>query len=414
MPMMLEPRLNLWNMHHQPQPQGQEPYHGHPKHQATKCWHTLHPSASKHTPLCPTCTKSEANAQMNAALMGLVAEGGLIPAEGMRDRRWQRAKLRYEIVQKRQAKVRSRDQLREEQQQTWDEAHQRFYSTHLHATVTFQNPAECTVCAMMVASFPTKYLRVQPAKGIAWWERPGGLVVDHILVPSTPERRVAGRLKVLRTRSPSILREIIQDSRRDLAETEAYRRAWEVRYCTESVVRRKHGLGQEYQFEQDFWDSPISASLTHQYQQNAREERRMAARRARGNAPPQRPPRSALSHSERSDEVDMDEQELEQMWRMEELEMLERQASKVREEVGYLYFVGEIDGLLEWEEDFLKSDRQLIYRKLTSDAEPESDMEDFEDYKDSEDSESEIEDSVEAECGDEEQEDSGEAMDIDD
>ncbi|KAF1918408.1 hypothetical protein BDU57DRAFT_515157 [Ampelomyces quisqualis] len=405
MTMMLEPRLDVLNVHHQPQPhrqpQGQEHYYGHPKHQATKCWHTLHPSASKHTPLCPTCTQSQANAKMNAALKGLVAEGGLVPAGGMRDRRWQRAKLHYEIVQERQAKTRSRDQLREERQQTWDEAHQRFYSTHLQTTATFQDPAECPVCAMMVASFPTTFPRMQVAKGTGWWERPGGLVADHVLVVSTPVRRVRAQKKVLRARRSSVLRMMVQDSRKDLAETEVYRQAWEARYRTESVVRRKHGLGQEYQFEQDFWDAPISASLTHQYHQTAREEKRMAARRARGNAPPPKPPRSSLSRSERSDEIEMDEQELDMMWRLEELKSLERQATKVGEEVGYLYFVGEIDGLSEWKEDFLRSDRQLIYRKLTSDAGSESDIEDYKD------SESDDEDSA-----DEEQEDSGNEMDV--
>jgi hypothetical protein len=91
------------------------------------------------------------------------------------------------------------------------------------------------------------------------------------------------------------------------------------------------------------------------------------------------------------------------MWRMEELETLERQAMKVREEVGYLYFVGEVDGLWEWEQDFLKSDRQLIYRKLLTDAEPESDIEAC---KDSEKSESEAEDVKEADSQEEDCEDS--------
>jgi hypothetical protein len=108
------------------------------------------------------------------------------------------------------------------------------------------------------------------------------------------------------------------------------------------------------------------------------------------------------------------------MWRMEELETLERQAMKVREEVGYLYFVGEVDGLWEWEQDFLKSDRQLIYRKLLTDAEPESNLEVC---KDSEKSESEAEDVKEADSedseseeensGEEEQEESSDEMEID-
>lgn len=341
---------------------------------------------------------------MNAALKGLVAEGGLVPAEDMRDRRWQQAKLRYEVVQKRQAKVRSRDQLREERQQTWDEAHQRFYSTHFQTTTTYQNPAECPICATIVASFPTKFPRTQEAKDVAWWERPSGLVADHLLVPSTPVRRVDTKKKVFQAQPPSVLRNMVQESRRDMIMTEAYRQTWERRYRTESAIRRKHGLGPECPFPDGFWDVPIGASLARQYYQIRREEERTAERRARGNAPRQRPPRSSLSLSEHSDEVEVDEEELKHTWRMEDLVTLERQVMKVREEVGYLYFVGEVDGFWEWEQDFLKSDRRLIYRKLLTDAEPESVIEAC---KSSEESESEAEDVKEADSDEEGSKDSG-------
>jgi hypothetical protein len=92
----------------------------------------------------------------------------------------------------------------------------------------------------------------------------------------------------------------------------------------------------------------------------------MAARRARGNVPRPRPPHSALSYSECSDEIKLDESELEHMCKAEKMESLERKARRIGEEVGYLYFVGDgFDGLYEWREDFLRSDRQLIYRNAS-------------------------------------------------
>jgi hypothetical protein len=70
------------------------------------------------------------------------------------------------------------------------------------------------------------------------------------------------------------------------------------------------------------------------------------------------------------------------MFKAEKMERLERKARRIREEVGYLYFVGDgFDGLFEWREDFLRSDRQLIYRKVSlgsesGKGESESDSED--------------------------------------
>jgi hypothetical protein len=312
---------------------------------------------------------------MNAALKGLIAEGGPTPSVHMRDRRWQRAKLRYDIVKQRQAKSRSRDQLREEREQAWDEAHQRFESQHLQATGTFQSPVDCPVCASMTAIYPTSIFKMQAARDTTWWERPGGLVTDHILVPRTPLRPVRPvRRHAGKAKSPSILRGMTQNFRRVMTASEAHKQIWEFRYRTETAIRRKHGLGEGYHFEADFWDSPISAHLSLQYHQQVKDNERMIARRARGNTPRPKPPRSCLSYSERSDELDVDDNRLEYIWKMEELEVLERKARKIGEEVGYLYFVGEVDGLLEWREDYLRSDRQLVYRKEAPEPESEGAM----------------------------------------
>ncbi|EAT82007.2 hypothetical protein SNOG_10613 [Parastagonospora nodorum SN15] len=67
---------------------------------------------------------------------------------------------------------------------------------------------------------------------------------------------------------------------------------------------------------------------------------------------------------------DVDEGHLEHIWKMEEQKIQDRQARKVGEEIGYLYFVG-VDGLLKWKDDYLRSDRGLVYRKKNT--EPESD-----------------------------------------
>jgi hypothetical protein len=116
-------------------------------------------------------------------------------------------------------------------------------------------------------------------------------------------------------------------------------------------------------FENGFWDSPISGLLSRQNYRNQYEKQLRQARSARGNRPRPRPPRSSLVYSKHSEEDDTDQETLQAMRRKEELEELEREASKVRGEVGYLYFVGEVDGLMEWNAEFLKSDRELVYRK---------------------------------------------------
>jgi hypothetical protein len=94
----------------------------------------------------------------------------------------------------------------------------------------------------------------------------------------------------------------------------------------------------------------------------------------------------------------MDEETLEEMREREKKEYLERERRKVGGEVGYLYFVGAVDGLMEWREEFLISDRQLVYRKqvqtvLSDSEQPETGE------SEAEDSEAEDED-LEQEEGD--------------
>jgi hypothetical protein len=333
---------------------------------------------------------------MNLALQGLIVEGGLTPVEHMRDRRWQRAKMRYEIMKQQQAKVRNRNQLREEREQAWEEAHQRSDLWRSRATMTFTEPAQCPVCAAIMARYLVEFPVLQGAREVAWWERPGGLVAHHILVRRTPLRPVWQARQSLHTSKGSpVLRTMIREFRKAMAISDAHKRVWEARYRTECAVRRKYSLGEKHHFQPNFWDEPISASLSRQYYKQTKDNERMAERQARGNTPRPKPPRSSLSYSERSDDIETDKTLLEEMWKTEELESRERQARKIGEEVGYLFFIGEVDGLNEWREDYLRSDRQLVYRKAVSEpkfenAEHVSDTEEDTDSEEDEESSEEM------------------------
>ncbi|KAF2028801.1 hypothetical protein EK21DRAFT_101548 [Setomelanomma holmii] len=348
---MLEQPVDTSTMQNEGGPRNQGTFYGHPNRYATKCAHHLHPSTPQHTPLCPACISSRAKSSMNLALKGLVAEGGLVPPDYFRDRRWNQAKLRNTA------------QLREEREQTWEESHQRYYSQRVQTGAPFQHPAECPVCASSIARFPTKVSEVAITKDIAWWERASTTADDYIAKPRQPYNAVRpARLDRNSLEGSSVLRPMIRQFRNVKAASEAQRKARETKYRTESAVRRKHSLDGGYHFDADFWDAPISAHLSRQAYQCALENQRMAERRARGNVPRPRPPRSSLSYSEHTDDLDIDKRILEDMSSKEEMEMLEREARKIGEEVGYLYFVGEIDGLHDWREDFLRSDRQLVFR----------------------------------------------------
>ncbi|KAF1849438.1 uncharacterized protein K460DRAFT_90967 [Cucurbitaria berberidis CBS 394.84] len=346
---------------------GHQTYYGHPTREATKCGHDIHPSASTHTPWCPGCIASLTKAKLDAAQNKLITEGGLSPAEHMRDRRWNQARLKHEIAKQRLEKARKEGQLRWEREQAWDEAHQPSDSQRAETATGLKSSTECPVCASMVASYPTKVPEMEVAKDVPWWEQPCGHAVEDIVVPITLPRLHHNHQPWQHTRRPEssqALRKIIQNLRVSMHSADNYRRTWDNRYKTESAVRRKHSLGQDIHFEPDFWDSPICGLTSRRDFQHVLENQRMAARRARGNIPRPKLPRSSLSHTELSEQLHVDEDWIEAMREKEELEELEREARKVGEEVGYLYFVGTIDGMEEWKEDYLQSDRQLVVRTL--------------------------------------------------
>lgn len=337
--------------------------YGHQRRKATKCGHDIHPSASKHTPWCPACIASLTRVKLSVAQQKVVAEGGLTPTGSLRDRRWNQARLKYEIAKKGLEKARKEDQLRWEREQAWDEAHQRHDSQYAQAAAGFPKSEDCPICASMVVPVPTNTPKMEVDKAVAWWEQPGVLTMEPIVVPRTPTRlRHQPRQHAQRPESSQALRKFIQNLRASMRAADAYRRAWETRSKIESAVRRKHSLGEHLHIEPGFWDAPISSLISVRNFQQIQNNQRMAARRARGNKPRPKPPRSSLSHSRLSEELQVDEDWVRIMKEKEELEQLEREARKVGEEVGYLYFVGVPDGMELWKEDYLRSDRQLVTR----------------------------------------------------
>jgi hypothetical protein len=258
----------------------------------------------------------------------------------------------------------------------------------------------------MTAYYSTKVPNTQTAKDVAWWEQLGGLVADHIEVLRTPLQPVKPiRPPKKYSKVPSKIRPTIQTFRTAMAASDTYRQVWEARNKTESAVRRKHGLSEQDQFDPEFWDSPISAHLSLQNLQHTKANERMIARRARGGTPLSTLPRSSLSYSKHIDEVEVDESLQQRMSCIEESDRMQRAAEKIGKEVGYLYFVGEV-GLVDWTEEFQKSDRHLVYRHAPESEEQQQEEADPMSEESGEDKENDDDDEDEAEY-------SFEEMDID-
>ncbi|KAF1835534.1 hypothetical protein BDW02DRAFT_567856, partial [Decorospora gaudefroyi] len=333
--------------------------YGHQIRVASKCGHEIHPSASEHTPWCPACTASLGRAKLDVANKKLVAEGGLHPPEHKRNRRWNLARKGYDNAKQRVERARKMDQLRWEREQAWDDTHQLYNSPPSQAAVLSQYPSLCPACDSMMASYPTSMPEVPVAGYLAWWEQPGALATKHILVPSTPPRpRNQKRKRAQSTEGDLGLRELVQGLRKDMRKMDAHREAWERRWQAEAAVRRKHGLGADFEFQSEFWDAPMPAVVSRRQHQHNKAEARMAERRARGNRGRPKPPRSSLSYSETSEEVQVDQswwetqaQKKAREAREQEAQAVEQEIQRVAEEVGYLYFVGVEEGMERWKED---------------------------------------------------------------
>ncbi|KAF2851693.1 hypothetical protein T440DRAFT_554137 [Plenodomus tracheiphilus IPT5] len=349
---------------------GFQTYYGHQKVFATRCWHEVHPASSKHTPWCSTCAAARARTRLDAAQRNLVAEGGLAPAEYLRDRRWNTARIKHDIAKQRLERDRKRDQLRWEREQAWDEAHQQYDSLHPQAAADLTERAECPLCAQSMEGQVTHIPEVQIARDMTWWELPGGLVVEHGLMPETPPpSRNRRRKPECRHEGSKALHQLIQRLRAAMYAADVHRQAWNARRRNECAVRRKHGLGEDFQIYPEFWDSPISGYISLRNHQQIIENQRVAERKARGNTTRLRPPRSSLSYSETSEGWEVDQDLIETLSQEEERARISKAARKVAEEVGYLYFVGAIDGIEEWRDDFMRSDRNLIVRTQVPNSE---------------------------------------------
>jgi hypothetical protein len=322
----------------------------HVKRVATKCGHEMHFSASPHTPYCPSCVYSAARAKKDAALDCLVRNGGYNRSRDMS----------YKVAIRHLEQVRQRGRLQWKREQAWDEAHSKAHVGCRNESGSCVCHTDCLICVAMMGRPGGQHQVV--IKDMAWWERPGGLAVNA--APQTPPRSREQKQTCTRQaqhKGSPTMRGFIQEHRAAHAAETAKQEQLERRYKTEEAVRRKHQLCEDTYINADFWNSPISGLMTRQNHVLMRECQRMSERRARGNTPRPRPPRSSLSLCESAGEPGNAE-----VMRAEEeareRERWERKARKVGAEVGYLYFSGTTDGLEEWRDEYLRSNHNLIWR----------------------------------------------------
>ncbi|KAL6711408.1 hypothetical protein ACN47E_004342 [Coniothyrium glycines] len=348
----------------------------HPKLIATHCGHNIHPSSSVHTPHCPNCVLGKAKASFEAVQEDFLDKGGPNTMAHVRDRPWNLARMKYETAKKRLDAARRTDQLRWEREEAWDDSH-RFDSLGVQATAESSEDRDCLACASMM--YPTDAPQAHADRRTAWWEQSSYLAVktsslgymkyrqdrshkpSHHFPVQPVESRYSGRVQALVHKIRAALRAF--DARRD---------AWDIRARTENAIRRKHSLGPDFGFDAEFFSSPIPGLLSLRNHQNVRESQRMAERRARGNGLRPKPPRSSLSYSQSSEDIVMDRVCFETFAKKVEEEELERETRRVAREVGYLYFVGDVDGLTEWREEYSASNQHLVIRTLVCDSDTAS------------------------------------------
>lgn len=339
------------------QPPDIHTHYGHRERQATRCGHWMHPSAPYRTPLCPSCITYRVNGTRDAALGALMVAGGPEPPEDERNQQWRIAKMRYDVSVQRQSRNRVLNQLREEREQAWEDTHQQFSSQWSQEIILPHDFVECPACASMTGN-PERTVRIQLPRDITWWEQTDQRVIDPTLAANAPRRSGRGHQRPQEARGSPFIRELIQDSRLNMVGGYS-----ETRLRDEWVLRRKFNIDSSFDFAPDFWDRRFPESEFRRIYREAKQKESYAAYRARGCRPRPIPPRSSLSQCELSESIEIDQNELEQMKRMEQAEALGRKAWKVGEQVGYLYFVGDhFDGLFDWRDDFLRSNRQMIYR----------------------------------------------------
>lgn len=362
----------------------------HPRVFATMCGHEIHPSSPMRTPKCPNCILLLARSRLNQTQTRFIDEGGLTLPTQSRGRRWNLARIQYDIATKRLQAIRRSAQLRWEREQLWEDAHQYGGSLHEQTVARFVHTKGCFVCASLIAQCPMEMCPNERREDSTWWERSNGDLTGRMTE--------AGRCRILKrtvhnpiqesrshTRNYSeALHMVLRKARGSTRALSARSNTEIIRSKAERVVRRKYSLAADFTFDPDFFTEPISGLLCLRTYQHVQENQRMAECRARGFSSRPKPPRSSLSQSQSSEDLVVDEAWLESMAQKEELEELEREARKVGTEVGYLYFIGAGDNVEQWEDDFWRSDRQLVVRKpveglLTSCSVDDFDEMDFDD-----------------------------------
>jgi hypothetical protein len=150
-----------------------------------------------------------------------------------------------------------------------------------------------------------------------------------------------------------------------------HRRAWEERCKLDRAVRRKYGLDDDYEIEPELLVHPIPAShARHHYRQvqagqHAGERR---ANRRKRRAKDYKPSHSSLALSVLAEDITLNDEEAEKLRLMEEEAELRRLANIVATEVGYLYFVGDLECAKDWSDDIEQSNMSLIYKKAETDT----------------------------------------------
>ena len=311
-----------------------------------------------------------AKARLDVRQNRLVAEGGLRPSVYLRDGKWNLARLRYDIAKRRLERLRKEDQLRWEREQAWNLAHERHDSENKQVAANSTQTAICLSCAEMTTPDPKKHFEAQVDRNTTWWEAPGALAPADKAFPKTPSAsQNRQRRSTVKGTTSNTMCSMIHSLRASRHASKVQQAAWETRYKTESAVRRKHGLGGNLHIAPNFWSSPISGLSSRLHYEQSQTNRKMDERRARGNTPRARPPRSSLSNSRSCDDVEVDLPWLTALMQTEERDLLERETQKVAEEVGYLYFRGPIHIIQSWDEDLLRSDRRLVVRTHVADSE---------------------------------------------
>lgn len=336
---------------------------------ASKCKHSIHLSSALGMRQCPQCIVSAAQEGLEKSRKELEGEGGANAAVYMRDRPWNVARLRHIITKRRVERIMRKDWLRQNKERLWEEAHQQYMAEHgvLHNL----GQLDCVVCA---AIEQPEQLYVKPPETVTmtWWEQEGGLVVDQILVPRTPPRRLTKKKRPSRSqpKPPSELKNFISSFRNMRKTADAQREHWENRRKLDMAIRRKYDLQDEFDLDPDFLSSPLPASHARSHHQHTQDDLFASERRAKRykrRAEGYRLSRSSLGLSELAEDIVLDEAELKNMRRAEESAELRRLTDNVATEVGYLYFVGAVGMLEKWTDDTEKSNLSLIYRQYDMD-----------------------------------------------